>query len=49
MIKRTLRKIKGIHNMHADFNKKEITLKLLKDYDETVARKSVSELGYQLV
>ena len=49
MIKKTLTKVKGIHDMHADFNKKEITLELLKDYDETVARKSVSELGYKLV
>src|SRR3989338_10895650 len=49
MIKRTLTKVKGVHDMHADFNKKEITLELLKDYDEAVARKSVSELGYKLV
>lgn len=49
MIKRTLKKVRGIHDMHADFDEKVITLSVMKDYDETAARKSVSELGYKLL
>ena len=49
MIKKTLKKVKGVHDIHANFDKKEITLEVSEDYDEMSARNSVSELGYRLV